>query len=712
MVEWARNRGWPRSFRDDGWRLVGAILVGGSLITACGRTVKPDSPPSRGGVGSSGEGGTGTGEPGEGGDAGRGFGGVTLSEAPPFSVPVASLAALEACESLAAPEPVGFLGDGRPVVVQRTPAASAPAGDLVRAWDPAKGELETLVVTAPGATPQLTDSGRRLFELSSPLSHWRGYRYHDLGAGSVTSSSLIPVTLLGVSGDGSFVLDDSLRRLTAQGDLDFDFAPLLPENVRAQARHAALSFTGDAIAVPWREVDDEKWHVAIAYEDGHSADLAEAPPLERCCNLFEPNCGCSVAFSDDGRHLLGFGYENLRVWDTATAEIELRVEGPQVGRGSFLLGTDRVLVANDTGATEHSLDGSEPSPTSLDDARFVSGPGPSLGYLRGSLVVTERDRVAGRWQQPRQSWASAVAVTDDAAFAIVSDGDFDGTFRLMVARYENDVAGPTAVFRPQEAQSEWVGQIELSPDGRRVAVVFPDSVRVLDATSLELLVTLPTGAGAVAWSPDGRYVVTSPDLHYRDAGRPAYEPRKSLDFWDAASGQLAASYATPVHTQAFAFSADGTKLVASGQEMKELRPDPGSTSSVRQFVSDGGARSFTLDSVTGDVGDSALGAILGSTREVVATDRGLFRVSTGELASLLPPRESEHDAPSRVVLAPDASVGALLTGAAIPGRLFTTADAQRTTAAPFEGPWVSLAFAPGGRRLIVGEAIYCGVSAP
>jgi WD40 repeat protein len=727
MLGLARVWGSGRAQGDRWPRAVFTIAALSAIAVACGKTTRPEAVSSSGAAGSSGmasgNGGAGSsagvaggsstgGASGAGGAATAGTGvGVTLGGAPPFSLPVTSLPELEPCESLTVPEPFGFLADGRPLVLHRLrPFNGAPAGDLLRAWDPTTRALETVVVTEQGARLLLSNFGR-LFELSSLGAREPGYRTHQLGAGSVSSSPFIPVEVLATSGIGLFVLDQSLRRLTAEGEPDFDFAPLLSEPALAQARYAAMSYTGNAIAVPWRD-GAEAWSVELVNTDGRSLQLAEAPPLEHCCNASDLfSCPCSISFSRDGRHVLGVGSGQLRVWETGSGTVVLRADGSEIQHASLVPDTPRVVAASGSAVFEYSIVGSERSPVPLDRPSFAVGANATLGYLDGDLVVVERDQVRHSWRQPAQDWPSAVAVKDDAAFAIVHDRDFDAPFPLMVARYEPNVAGPTALFRPQESQSEWVGQITLSPEGERVAVVLPDTVRVLDGTTLELLVTLPTGAGTIAWSPDGRYLVTSPDLHYRDFGRRAYELRKTLDFWDAATGQLAASYATPVHTQAFAFSADGTKIVASGQEMKERPNADFSPSSVTSFFSHGEVRSFALDVSTGGISDSALGRIIGSTREVVATERGLFRVSTEEPISLFVSPDAA-DPPLQVVLAPDASIGLILRDSLSPGELFVVADAEKKSQAPVSGRGASLAISPGGHRVAIGEGIYCAAHVP
>jgi hypothetical protein len=244
----------------------------------------------------------------------------------------------------------------------------------------------------------------------------------------------------------------------------------------------------------------------------------------------------------------------------------------------------------------------------------------------------------------------------------------------------------------------------------RVAVVFPDSIRILDATTLEPIVSLPTGASAIAWSPDGRYLAATPDLHYRDPGRLAYAPTKALTFWDSTSGKLEASYATPTYAQSVAFSADGRRVVGSGRELRVVAPEPGRSANERtvtQFFPEGSPISFSLNVLTGETTLEDFGAFIGTTRELIATERGIFRISTGKQVSAFEAWQAPVP-PARVVFSSNASVGLAAYGDPFtPSKLFGVLDAHELASAPSEGSRVGLALSRDGRRVAMGSSIYC-----
>lgn len=95
----------------------------------------------------------------------------------------------------------------------------------------------------------------------------------------------------------------------------------------------------------------------------------------------------------------------------------------------------------------------------------------------------------------------------------------------------------------------------ISPDGRSVAVADVDQVKIWRVDRNAAPVTLPLGANALAYSPDGRLIASGGDT---DDG--------SIRLWDAHSG---AQLGKPVRTSReviwdVAFNPDGTQLASVG----------------------------------------------------------------------------------------------------------------------------------------------------
>jgi WD40 repeat protein len=289
-----------------------------------------------------------------------------------------------------------------------------------------------------------------------------------------------------------------------------------------------------------------------------------------------PN-GEGLAWSPDDRDLLVTGGNGTsagsvgQLWEVESASLLASFSGDGFW-GAFRPDGSGFVTWDAASAVERDLTGAVTF--SFDHAGLaiaVGSRGAILTYApdQTGLVVVDHTGIHSSWRPASRPWSeSAAAVTDNAVFAIVVDWDtpnsVDPTYPMMLARFEVGRPSPVAVFQPGEKQSQWQGQVLLSPDEGRVAVVFPDSIAVLDVTTLAPLVRISSGAGAIAWSPDGRYLAATPDLHYRDFGRPPYTPAQEVVIWDASSGQVAARFPVPVYPEIVAFDGSGAKLVGRG----------------------------------------------------------------------------------------------------------------------------------------------------
>jgi hypothetical protein len=273
----------------------------------------------------------------------------------------------------------------------------------------------------------------------------------------------------------------------------------------------------------------------------------------------------------------------------------------------------------------------------------------------------------------------------------------------MIARFVTGKAGPAATLLTLEGQSQWDGHVLLSHDQRRVALVFPDSIRIADAASLSPLATIGHGAAAIAWSPDDRYLASTPDLHERDPGRPLDVPTKHVTLWNTDSGALAARLATPVYPQQIAFSATGERLIGWGLGgAVTVVPNPSPSGDVwTRFEGLAGRASFSIDLRTGRAVKTDAPTFIGSTRELIATEAGIFRVSTGRrLSSFAAPL------PERLVFSGDFSVALGATPEGV--RLYAVHDGHQIA----QGPPMSsvtdpLAVSWDGHRVVIDEAVYC-----
>lgn len=101
--------------------------------------------------------------------------------------------------------------------------------------------------------------------------------------------------------------------------------------------------------------------------------------------------------------------------------------------------------------------------------------------------------------------------------------------------------------------------LAFSPEGRRLAVLGTNEVRIWDLSSCQVLSSFQSpGARAIAWSPKGDLLVT---------GGLDAKTHHAVFVWDAATGGLVREFAghrQPVET--VAFTADGQRLISGGQD--------------------------------------------------------------------------------------------------------------------------------------------------
>lgn len=642
---------------------------------------------------------------------------IALAPVAPVVIPPAPAAGrLRLCDSIRHPTPLGFLADGRAVIVQGTSTGNR---QLVRAWDFGTNALETLFDAADWGWNNVgvTADGRRLFEITgfSPGGASE-LRIFDVAARGFRSPTPLHIAAAALSSDGELVLDHDLRRFTSDGQQDFDFGPLVasvsPEGGAVTHNFKALSPSGEAVAVVvvQRDVPSVEHALVIAHRDGRVL-TAEAPIGTQACGA------CALAFSPDEHHVSFQANGGLLVWEVETARLVRRID-EGVTSASFTHGGARLLTTSTTEVLERDLDGGNPVRWSVDPHnRVVSGPRGVLGNRGHELVVLARDGAneiaLGRWGHPIRGWTKEpVAVTNDSVFTVVgdwetTDADSGAGPLLRVARFAATKAGPVTTFTPGARGCGRNDLIRLSDDEQRLLVVLPDSVRILDAATLNQLAALPTESGPAAWSPDGRYVATTPNLESRDACRESgprpYTPSRSISIWDARSGRLAARFSTPVYAAAIAFDETGRRLHGWGTDIT-VEHEPSelvSGGTIVVFRPTGEPAAFSIDVETGAVTRTDRAPFIGSTRDLVVETQNVVRLSTGNLVSSLATAD-----PIQATFSGDMSLVALQTNLGA-FRLHGVQDGHLVADGPSYILGRAVALSRDGRRMAFGTDVYC-----
>jgi hypothetical protein len=403
--------------------------------------------------------------------------------------------------------------------------AVGPAGDFVIAGhllDPATGDLSIVKVDIA------TD---RFQELAHPVAPRR-----------VTAAA---------------VTDDGLRAL------------LLVAAPVGDSRNAVLTLEVRALA-------DGSLERTISIDDGAIAtDAGEVlPALRPALTTVGDIALVNVSFGFRA-YRLGDG---MRVWVTRSNITEAQLS-PRPGVVAFRSSDTDPWQLRDLGAgtVVGTLDATVNR--SVDQQVSVVSPAPFLSFTPdGREVVFEDDalRVGGLDGSTallpfkRNAWAARGVFLSETEFVSI-EVTGPGSFDLGVRKRALPGGEILAEMSSGESQSEWDGDIALAPDGRSIAVALPDSVHVLRASDLFETGVISRAAGRIAWSHDGAALLTTPDVHYRDLGRPPQDPAPRLEVWTR-DGRLDRSYALPFIPIFGTFTEDDGFIIVTGRPAVTVVP--------------------------------------------------------------------------------------------------------------------------------------------
>ena len=195
----------------------------------------------------------------------------------------------------------------------------------------------------------------------------------------------------------------------------------------------------------------------------------------------------------------------------------------------------------------------------------------------------------------------SVAFSLDGKYLVT--GSSDGTARLW------DLAtGETVhIF---EGHSGQVGEVKFSPDGKTLLVGSAQAAHLWDVASGQLLqvFTEIKGGGSVAFSPDGKYIVTA---SFDD---------KNARLWDVATGRSLRTLVCNGPVIRVAYSTDGKYILTGTTNSTAQLWDPTTGKQVRDFVISSGIEALTFSP---DSTSIAFGTSKGTAQ--------IWSISTGEL---------------------------------------------------------------------------------
>jgi WD40 repeat protein len=222
-----------------------------------------------------------------------------------------------------------------------------------------------------------------------------------------------------------------------------------------------------------------------------------------------PEESFAVAWSPDGRWLTtGDTYVDgtLRLWDAETGEL----------RGEF---------------NQDGWDAGIYSSWAPDSSRFATDSGQVIDPETGEITM-----------QLGEAWAIPNGVTWSS----------DGKYIAIPTTWHDTFLHIWSTDSGELVDTYWSEAASWSPDGLRIAT----DRQIRDVATGLPAVVIPNLYGNIAWSPDGRWIISDYRYGYSSAHR--------IYAWDPATGELLTTLTIPeCWIDGLAWSADGSRLAAS-----------------------------------------------------------------------------------------------------------------------------------------------------
>jgi WD40 repeat protein/tRNA A-37 threonylcarbamoyl transferase component Bud32 len=353
---------------------------------------------------------------------------------------------------------------------------------------------------------------------------------------------------------------------------------------------APLILRGHTDTVSGLAFSPDGWRLASGGGDGAVKIWDATTPAEAV--ILHGNFGSihDVAFNPDGRKLaIGSGYRTVRVLDTTTGVEVFALHGHAAsvsclgyspdGRQLASAGQDRTVRVWDatSGAEIYCLRGHTANIRGLafspDSRRLATASGgltqrgrPVAGEVKlwnvsnGEEVLT----LHGSADAGDTGWFARVVFSPDGVRLAAGEGRAVRVWDAATGRLLLTLSGHEGP----------ITHVAYSPDGRRIVSASEDKrVKVWDAATGEELLTLRGHTSAVtgiAYSPDGQRIVTAAGGTTR-GGETLFEDVK---IWDALTGQeILTLQGAPAHGSRVTFDGGGRRLASSGDSVVTIREE-------------------------------------------------------------------------------------------------------------------------------------------
>jgi len=305
----------------------------------------------------------------------------------------------------------------------------------------------------------------------------------------------------------------------------------------------------------------------------------------------------SVAFSPDGKQAVSGGGD-IKLWNLETGKIIRTISGHTYAIYSVIFSPDGKLILagssdfvspdsslkmwdSATGREIRTFTGNAATPGCIafnfDGKRFISG------YHDGTIKLW--DTTTGKEIKTFSGHSSSV---DSIAFSpdgkLIISGSYDETVKLWDTNTGNEIKTfkhthhvNSVAFSPdgnlilagnffgsaklwdittgKEIKGMFGAYVSFSPNGRQIIIASKNSLILEDIASGKIRIMIDEDIRAVAFSPDGRYILSGSYLG-------------TVRLWDAATCKEIKTYKHGGHVQSVTFSPDGNKIL-SGSEHQD-----------------------------------------------------------------------------------------------------------------------------------------------